>query len=70
MPESGLSSEEVAHDDLCPVSLAAQPPSRLQRSQNIDMPAVAFHTCAHAMQPPALCIMYGPMGRCVIDEPN
>jgi hypothetical protein len=69
MAEAGASTEEVLHDDLCPVRqllLLFVIPS----SWYLDLPAVALHTCENIMQPSPVCILHGTVGRCIFDKPN
>jgi hypothetical protein len=62
MTEAGSPHEEVAHDDLCPVSPTTRLVPPLWRSQTPDLPVASLHACAHAMQSPALRVVHGPMG--------
>lgn len=68
MAEPAAMSEEVAHDDLCPVSQRTlKCTSALMKE---DMPAAAIYAGANAVQSPTVCVLYGTVGGCVFHEPD
>lgn len=70
MAEASASSEDIAHDDLCPVSCGGFLGVFLSSYSLLDLPAVAFHASKDTLQSSAVCILHGTVGRYLHHEPN